>query len=189
KRRIFGKKQQTSHVGSRWTPRGIHQMIRVSENNLRRPKVLRPGCQMRDGSVVQVVPGSVHRLVPFVKHVSFGFSESLDLLGGKRYGLSRDAIKGAPAIDTIEFDRRRHVEFDEQEIAESVCHRGYIERGSEQCLGSLDQALDLVGFVRNSRDATVGFNTDQKRSAVGIGHAGENAYYFTCQFFISFLLG
>src|SRR5262249_45272668 len=39
KRRIFGKKQQTSHVGSRWTPRGIHQMIRVSENNLRRPSL------------------------------------------------------------------------------------------------------------------------------------------------------
>ena len=35
----------------------------------------------------------------------------------------------------------------------------------------------------------VGFDTDQKRAAVGIGHAGENADYFTREIFISFLLG
>ena len=43
----------------------------------------------------------------------------------------------------------------------------------------LDQALDFVGVVRKTRDAAVGFDTDQKRAAVGIGHAGENADYFT----------
>ena len=52
----------------------------------------------------------------------------------------------------------------------------------------LDQVLDFVGFVRNTRDAAVRFDTDQKRAAVGIGHAGENADYFTREIFISFLL-
>jgi hypothetical protein len=48
--------------------------------------------------------------------------------------------------------------------------------------------LDFVGFVRNTRDAAVGFDTDQKRSAVGIGHAGKNADYLAGELFISFLL-
>src|SRR5262245_24070723 len=101
KRRILGKKQQTGHVGSGWTPRGVHQMIGVSENSLRRPRVLSPGCQTCNGNVVQIVPCSVQRLVPFVKHGSFGYSESLDLLCGKRWGLSRDTIKRTSAGDTI----------------------------------------------------------------------------------------
>ena len=43
--------------------------------------------------------------------------------------------------------------------------------------------------MRNTRDAAVGFDADQKRSAVGIGHAGENADYLAGELFISFLLG
>ena len=53
----------------------------------------------------------------------------------------------------------------------------------------LDQALDFVEVVRKTRDAAVGLDTDQKRAAVGIGHAGENADYFAGELFISFLLG
>src|SRR5262249_6364328 len=114
KRWILGKKQQTSHVGSRWTPRGIHQMIRVSENNLRRPRVLSPGYQMRDGSVVRVVLCSVQRLVLFIEHVSFGFFESLNLPRGKRWPPTRNTKKRTPASDTIDFQRGSHFEFDKQ---------------------------------------------------------------------------
>ena len=52
----------------------------------------------------------------------------------------------------------------------------------------LDEALNFVGFVRNPRNAAVRFDTNQKRSAVGIGHAGENADYFAAELFIFFLL-
>jgi hypothetical protein len=150
---------------------------------------LNPGGQTGNGSLVQVVPSDIQRLLPFVKHAALGFSESLNLFRGKRGCLSRDTIKRTSTRDTIDFKRGSHFEFDEQKIAESNFCRCQAEWGSEQCLRGLDQALDFVGVVRKTRDAAVGFDTDQKRSAVGIGHAGENADYFTREIFISFLLG
>ena len=53
----------------------------------------------------------------------------------------------------------------------------------------LDQTLDFPMIVRNSGHAAVGFDTKQKRTAVSIGHARENADDFACELIISFLLG
>ena len=40
----------------------------------------------------------------------------------------------------------------------------------------------------NARDAVVGFDADQNRAAVGIGHAGEDSDHFAGKLLLAFLL-
>ena len=63
-----------------------------------------------------------------------------------------------------------------------------MELGAEQILRRLHERVQLVGVVRDSRDALVRLDADQDRSAVGIGHARKHPDDFPSQIFLALFL-
>ena len=127
-------------------------------------------------------------MLAFVKNASLGFFESLNLFRRQRRRFGGDTIKRAAAGDAINFQAGRDFELEQLQVAQADFFTGRVERGAQQILRALDQGLQLVVIVGNAGDALIRLDTDQKRSAVGIGHAGENADYLAGELLFAFLL-
>ena len=74
------------------------------------------------------------------------------------------------------------------QIAEADFFTSRVERRAQHILRALDQRLQLVVIVGNAGDALVGLDTDQYRSAIRVGHAGENPCDLAGEVLFGFLL-
>src|SRR5512144_2207862 len=100
---IFGKKQQGGHIRTRQSTRKVKQMVRLAEQRLRIFPGLDSVDERRHQIRIEIEPSGVERLLSLEENIFFGFLKSVDLIGGQRWSLVGDAVKGATARNTIDF--------------------------------------------------------------------------------------
>jgi hypothetical protein len=61
-----------------------------------------------------------------------------------------------------------------------------MERWVQEHLRGVNQALQILGLVRNSGNAAIGFNPNQEGPAIRVGHAGNQAGDLSGQIFNRF---